>query len=125
MDNFIDLKDFEKEITQKKPSLELALQSMDMKLDILKKIRIFLKENAMTQEVFAEKLGVSQQTVSRFLKGNINPRFDFILKVFTVINANVDIPKLKNTFRVQTIQTVHLKRDKQEKMSVTYQFQVN
>lgn len=85
MDNFIDLKDFEKEITQKKPSLELALQSMDMKLDILKKIRIFLKENAMTQEAFAEKLGVSQQTVSRFLKGNINPRFDFILKVFTSI----------------------------------------
>ena len=84
--------------------MKLAFEANELKFKIIKKLLEYLKSNSMTQEQFAEKIGVKQQVISRFIKGEINPRFDFVAKVLILLDGNIffqnekDFSINKNTF---------------------------
>lgn len=53
----------------------------------LKRIR---KENGLSQEQFAEKLGVSRQAVSKWESGQSYPEMDKVLSICKMFNYNID-----------------------------------
>lgn len=55
--------------------------------DNLKKIR---KENNLSQEAIAEKLGVSRQSVSKWESGLAYPEMDKMVKLCQIFNLNID-----------------------------------
>lgn len=55
--------------------------------DNLKKIR---KENNLSQEQLAEKLGVSRQSVSKWESGQAYPEMDKVLQLAKMFNLNID-----------------------------------
>ncbi len=55
--------------------------------DNLKRIR---KENNLSQEQFAEKLGVSRQAVSKWESGQSYPEMDKVLQICKLYNFNID-----------------------------------
>ena len=60
----------------------------DMNLsDNLKKIR---KDNNLSQEALAEKLGVSRQSVSKWESGLAYPEMDKVLQLCEMFNLNID-----------------------------------
>ena len=40
-------------------------------------------------------MGVKQQVISRFIKGEINPRFDFISKILTLLDGYISFQNEK------------------------------
>ena len=55
--------------------------------DNLKKIR---KENNLSQEDLAEKLGVSRQSVSKWESGSAYPEMDKVLQLCKMFDLNID-----------------------------------
>lgn len=55
--------------------------------DNLKKIR---KENNLSQEQIAEKLGVSRQSVSKWESGQAYPEMDKMIQICQIFNLNID-----------------------------------
>ena len=55
--------------------------------DNLKKIR---KDNNLSQEQLAEKLGVSRQSVSKWESGIAYPEMDKVLQLCKMFNLNID-----------------------------------
>ena len=53
----------------------------------LKKIR---KDNNLSQEQLAEKLGVSRQSVSKWENGEAYPEMDKVLNICKLYNYNID-----------------------------------
>lgn len=54
-------------------------------------LRTFLSENDETQAEFAERIGVSQGTVSKLCKGLISPSLPLALKIQRVTGGKVTV----------------------------------
>ena len=50
----------------------------------------FLKDNDMTQRLFAERVGVKQSQVSEWLKGKAKPNYDTLKKIARSFNIPAD-----------------------------------
>ena len=77
-------------------ALKLTFEANELKFKIIKNLLEYLKSNNMTQGQFAEKIGVKQQVISRFIKGEINPRFDFVAKILTLLDGKIFFQNEKN-----------------------------
>ena len=87
--------DLKKQLFQNE-ALKLTFEANELKFKIIKNLLEYLKSNNMTQGQFAEKIGVKQQVISRFIKGEINPRFDFVAKILTLLDGNIFFQNEKN-----------------------------
>lgn len=76
-------------------ALKLAFEANELKFKIIKKLLEHLKSNNITQEEFSRKMGVKQQVISRFIKGEINPRFDFVSKILTLLDGYISFQNEK------------------------------
>ena len=76
-------------------ALKLAFEANELKFKIIKKLLEHLKSNNITQEEFSRIMGVKQQVISRFIKGEINPRFDFISKILTLLDGYISFQNEK------------------------------
>ena len=61
-----------------------------MKLKIGENIRAFRKKNDLTQDAFAEKLGVTYQSVSRWENGTTYPDLELLPSISEVLGVTVD-----------------------------------
>lgn len=77
-------------------ALKLAFEANELKFKIIKKLLEHLKSNNITQEEFSQKMGVKQQVISRFIRGEINPRFDFISKILTLLDGYISFQNEKD-----------------------------
>ena len=93
-------KDLKKELFQNE-DLKLAFDVGELKFKIIKELMIYLKNNNMTQEQFSEKIGVKQQVISRFIKGEINPRFDFVARILLLLKADINFQEQKERNLIQ------------------------
>lgn len=51
----------------------------------------YRKKNKITQSEFAERIGVAQQVISKFEKGEVEPRVGFIEKLVVGMNKELCI----------------------------------
>lgn len=83
--------DFFNELIDENEELKNSIELIDVKYKVIQALYSFRKANNMSQKDFAEKIGVKQQAISRFEKGEIDPRLSFIEKVLQGINSEVII----------------------------------
>ena len=53
-------------------------------------LRNFLRDNSLTQQEFAETIGVKQSLVSEWLKGKAKPGYDMLRKMALSFNVSAD-----------------------------------
>ncbi|MGL4402506.1 MAG: helix-turn-helix domain-containing protein [Fusobacteriaceae bacterium] len=74
MSNKLDIKSAEKiGKSPKEPNL--------FKEFLIEELITYRKKNKITQAKFAEEIGVAQQVISKFEKGEVEPRVGFITRV--------------------------------------------
>ena len=56
--------------------------------DIQKNLAIAIKQSGMTQTELGKRLGVSQQTISHYLKGDKLPALDTFANLCAIIDVN-------------------------------------
>ena len=83
--------DFFNELIDENEELKNSIELIDVKYKVIQALYSFRKANSLSQKDFAEKIGVKQQAISRFEKGEIDPRLSFIEKVLQGINSEVII----------------------------------
>lgn len=59
-------------------------------LDIQKRLRECIKQSNMTQKEIAKKIGVSYQTVSKYMREDIFPALDTFAKLCKVLDVKAD-----------------------------------
>ncbi len=69
------------------------------------KLKYYLNVNGWSQKFFAEKLGTSQQTISRWINGECEPELDTLIIISYILNedpnellgySDIPVNKLKN-----------------------------
>ena len=91
---------FKEKMFEKNKIFELDYKAIEMKYKVVDMLENYLKDNNITQQEFADKIGTTQQMVSKFLTGKVNKNSDFIFKVLIVIGAEI---VKKNEIRVFSI----------------------
>ena len=86
---------FKEKMFEKNKTFELDYKSIEIKYKVVDMLENYLKDNNITQQEFADKIGTTQQMVSKFLTGKVNKNSDFIFKVLIVIGAEI-VKKNKN-----------------------------
>ncbi|WP_324271009.1 helix-turn-helix transcriptional regulator [Fusobacterium polymorphum] len=86
---------FKEKMFEKNKTFELDYKAIEMKYKVVDMLENYLKDNNITQQEFADKIGTTQQMVSKFLTGKVNKNSDFIFKVLIVIGAEI-VKKNKN-----------------------------
>lgn len=71
-----------KTITDTKDNPTLAI--------IQKRLRECIGNSSFTQKIIAEKIGVSEQTVSKYMKSNVFPALDTLAKLCIVLDVSSD-----------------------------------
>ena len=62
---------------------------MDLK-KIQKRLRECINESPLTQKEIAKAIGVSAQTVSKYMKKDIFPALDTLAKICTLLDVSAD-----------------------------------
>ena len=81
--------EFKEKMFEKNKTFELDYKAIEMKYKVVDTLENYLKDNNITQQEFADKIGTTQQMVSKFLTGKVNKNSDFIFKVLIVIGAEI------------------------------------
>ena len=56
----------------------------------IKKLSILLEEKNITQRELAEKINVTEVTISRYLSGERSPRIEIVSKIAEFFNVSID-----------------------------------
>ncbi|MBO5889675.1 MAG: helix-turn-helix transcriptional regulator [Clostridia bacterium] len=62
---------------------------MDL-INIQKRLRESISESKYTQKEIAQKIGVSPQTISKYMKNNIFPALDTLAKICKLLDVKSD-----------------------------------
>ena len=83
------MNDFFNEAFESEEELKKEYELLETKYKLSEELISFRKKNNISQKEFAEKIGVKQQAVSRFEKGEIDPRLSFVEKILFGMNVRV------------------------------------
>ena len=92
--------EFKEKMFEKNKTFELDYTAIEMKYKVIDMLESYLKNNNITQQEFADRIGTTQQMISKFLTGKVNKNSDFIFKILIVIGAEI---VKKNEIRVFSI----------------------
>lgn len=67
----------------------MEMKELDLQ-NIQKRLRTAIKESGIQQKEIAEQIGVSAQTVSKYMKADIFPALDTLAKLCVVIDVSAD-----------------------------------
>lgn len=84
-----DYKDFFNELILEDSELEKELKLTELKYIIIEKLVSYRKSKKISQSEFADSIGVKQQMISRFEKGEVDPRLSFISKIINGMNLGL------------------------------------
>lgn len=59
--------------------------------EVVRQLRQARKEQHMTQEILAERIGTRKSNISRFESGKYNPSLDFLVKVADALGKQLQI----------------------------------
>jgi predicted transcriptional regulator len=87
-------KELKKERLENNEELKKEYELVKVRTLIIKELYNYRKQNSLTQKDFAERIGVKQQAISRFEKGEIDPRFSFIAKIIQEMSKQIKIDNI-------------------------------
>jgi predicted transcriptional regulator len=85
------LYDFKKEkILKEKPEIKKLYDNLELKYKLIENVIEYRAKNNLTQKDLAENIGVQQQVISRFERGLVNPRIDFVQKILNATGKDIE-----------------------------------
>jgi len=72
------------------------------------RIKELLKDKQMTGKELVEKIGITETSLSRIIKGDQQPRFELLTQISEVLD--VDIRELFNSTKITSKESVYIKR---------------
>lgn len=70
-------------------------EGIDLRYLFINQLQSYRKLYGLTQSTFAEKVGLKQQAIARFEKGEIDPRLSFISKILKGISKKIVFDDIK------------------------------
>ena len=86
----VDFKSMKAELMQDEQFRE-EYEKLRPRYEIISRIIEVRKEQNMTQEQLARKIGTQKSNISRLESGNYNPSLDFLLKVASGLGKNLTV----------------------------------
>lgn len=83
--------DFFKELIDQDTNLKKEVELLDLKYLLIETLLNFRKENKLSQTDFAKQIGVKQQVISRFEKGEVDSRLSYVSKILVGMKKEVSI----------------------------------
>ncbi len=77
------------ELVNESENLRDELELLGLKYKIIDELIGYRRSLDMSQTEFAEKIGIKQQMVSRFEKGEVDPRLSFVAKVLKGMEKDI------------------------------------
>ncbi|HAX97264.1 MAG TPA: hypothetical protein DCY35_12220 [Prolixibacteraceae bacterium] len=96
--------DFVDDLLDENPEVKREVELISLKYDIIRLLVDYRKNNKLSQADFAEKIGVKQQAISRFEKGDVDPRLSFISKIIAGMNYEVKFLDRDNIITTNILQ---------------------
>lgn len=84
-----EYKNFISNLVESDDVLKKEMELLELKYAIIDELIRYRKSNNLTQAQFAEIINVKQQAISRFEKGEIDPRISFVSKVLHGIKKKI------------------------------------
>lgn len=81
-----DYNEFLEELLNEDTSLKKEIELLDLRYALIEELVNYRSKNNISQSEFAERIGVKQQVISRFEKGDVDPRLSFISKIIYGMN---------------------------------------
>lgn len=97
------------ELLEENDELKKEVELIAFKYELIKKLIQYRKAKKLTQKGFADKIGVKQQMISRFEKGNVDPRLSFVSKVINGMNHELCLND-KDYVMVANLQDLKMKK---------------
>ena len=111
--------EFVNELIDENPDLKKEAELISLKYEIIRLLIDYRKNKKMSQSDFAEKIGVKQQMISRFERGEVDPRLSFVSKV--LIGMNYDIKFTEKDY-LMTNNLIKFVKKKKTKIASNYNF---
>lgn len=86
----VDFKSMKAELMQDEQFRE-EYEKLRPRYEIISRIIEVRKEQNMTQEQLARKIGTQKSNISRLESGNYNPSLDFLIKVASGLGKNLTV----------------------------------
>lgn len=86
-----DFNSFINEIIENDDEIKKEIELLELKYTIINTLIDYRKSHKLSQTEFAEKIDVKQQVISRFEKGEVDPRLSFIAKLLLGMNKTITI----------------------------------
>jgi DNA-binding XRE family transcriptional regulator len=83
--------EFINDIFDENEELKKKFDLLKVKYLLIETLINYRKDNDLTQTEFAQRIGVKQQVISRFEKGEVDPRLSFISKLLYGMKKDVVI----------------------------------
>jgi DNA-binding XRE family transcriptional regulator len=72
------------------PEIKKIYDDLGLKYKLIESVIAYRAENHLTQKELAENIGVQQQVISRFERGLVNPRIDFVQKILNATGKDIE-----------------------------------
>lgn len=82
--------------------IKVEIELLDLKYKLIDELIKFRKSYKLSQSEFAETINVKQQMISRFEKGEVDPRLSFVSKLLLGMKKEICI-RDKDYLKVQNI----------------------
>ena len=86
-----DFDEYKEQALKENAQLKERYDELDLKYQAIAAVIEYRQKHHLTQQEFARKIGISQQALSRFERGIVNPRVDFLNKVLRAAGKRVII----------------------------------
>jgi DNA-binding XRE family transcriptional regulator len=90
MEKLYDFKKEKEKILKEKPEIKKIYDDLELKYKLIESVIEYRAEKNLTQKDLAEYIGVHQQVISRFERGLVNPRIDFVQKILNATGKDIE-----------------------------------
>jgi DNA-binding XRE family transcriptional regulator len=90
MEKLYDYKKEKEKILKEKPEIKKFYDDLELKYKLIENVIEYRAKNNLTQKDLAEYIGVHQQVISRFERGLVNPRIDFVQKILNATGKDIE-----------------------------------
>ncbi len=90
---YVNYDEYKKKVFKEQPEIKEMYEALSFKYQLINALIDYRKKHNLTQTELAKRLGIKQQALSRFERGKINPRIDFIERILDFLGYTVVLKK--------------------------------
>jgi len=103
--------DFKNELVSNDKELQKNLEDIKVKYLIIKELIIYKNKNNLSQKQLGDKLGFTQQYVSKIIKGITIPTIVKAAQILRILGKKIEIQNENHTIRLNNIENALRKRN--------------